>query len=64
MAADATRYGRAVLDEKHFRNVDKFDGSEEAWGNWYFNLMTQIAGASAEAAEAVERVMADKDAKN
>ena len=51
-----------VLDEKHFRNVDNFDGSEEAWGNWFFKLMTQIAGASAEAAEVVERVMASKDA--
>ena len=42
--------------------MDKFDGSEEGWGNWFFKLMTQIAGASTEAAEVVEIVMADKDA--
>ena len=51
-----------MLDERHFRNMDKFDGSEEGWGNWFFKLITQIAGASAEAAEVVEKVMADRDA--
>lgn len=61
---ECDRTGKAILDEKHFRNMEKFDGSEEGWGNWFFKLMTQIAGASTDAAEVVEKVMADKEGAN
>ena len=51
---------RVLLEEKFFRNMDKFEGSVEGWNAWVFNLNTQIGGVSRKVAQFVERILVDK----
>ena len=51
---------RVLLEEKFFRNIDKFEGSVEGWNAWVFNLNTQVGGVSRKVAQCIERVLADK----
>ena len=52
---------RVLLEERFFRNLDKFEGSVEGWNGWVFNLNTQIGGVSRKVAQLVEKVLADKE---
>ena len=49
--------GRVSLEERHFRNLDKFEGNKEGWNGWVFNLNTQVAGVNAEVSEKMEKVL-------
>ena len=51
---------RVLLEEKFFRNMDKFEGSVEGWNAWVFNLNTQVGGVSRKVAQCVEKVLTDK----
>ena len=52
---------KVLLEERFFRNMDKFEDSLEGWNGWVFNLSTQIGGVSRKVAQLVERVLSDKD---
>ena len=52
---------RVLLEERFFRNMEKFEDSLEGWNGWVFNLNTQIGGVSRKVAQLVERVLTDKD---
>ena len=41
--------GRRILDEKLFRRVDKFSGSDQAWQDWSFKFRAVVRGASGDA---------------
>ena len=56
----ADEENRVLLEEKFFRNLDKFEGSVEGWNAWVFNLNTQVGGVSRKVAQCIERVLADK----
>ena len=42
---------RVILDERYFRNLKKFEGTEDLWAPWIFNLTTQVAGVSQEVSD-------------
>jgi hypothetical protein len=47
----------SVLDEKHFRRCDKYDGSESKWTEWLFNLQVAVGRASNECFLALDHLM-------
>ena len=47
----------AALDEKHFRRVDKYDGTESKWAEWLFNFTVAISRASNSCWVAIEHVI-------
>ena len=58
---EAEGESKVLLEERFFRNMDKFEDSLEGWSGWVFNLSTQIGGVSRKVAQLVERVLGDKD---
>ena len=52
---DGKKY--AALDEKHFRRVDKYDGTEGKWAEWLFNFTVAISTASNSCWVAIEHVI-------
>jgi hypothetical protein len=44
---------KVVLEEKHFRRIEKLEGNEEKWEKWWFDMTTAVGGVDQE----LERVM-------
>ena len=44
-----------ILDGKHFRDVDKYEGLEGNWAGWLFNVLTQVGGINRRCATAMEK---------
>ena len=56
------RAPRRILDERQFRRVEKFAGTESTWKDWCFQLKAAIRGVSRETLELmswVERAATD-----
>ena len=47
--------GKIILEEKHFRRMEKYDGGEGKWDKWWFDLTTVIGGVDQE----LERVLVE-----
>ena len=46
-----------ILDGKHFRDVDKYEGIEGTWTGWIFNVLTQVGGISTKCSRAMEKIL-------
>jgi len=44
---------KVVLEERHFRRIEKLEGNEEKWEKWWFDMTTAVGGVDQE----LERVM-------
>ena len=57
--------GSVLLEDKHFKGVEKFEGTGGAaggdWPGWTFNLVTQMAGVSGLVAKCMDDILRDKD---
>ena len=42
-----------VLEERHFRRIEKLEGNEEKWEKWWFDMTTAVGGVDQE----LERVL-------
>ena len=47
--------GKIILEERHFRRMEKYDGGEGKWEKWWFDLTTVIGGVDQE----LERVLVE-----
>ena len=57
--------GMVSLEDKHFKGVEKFEGTGGTaggdWGGWMFNLVTQMGGVSGMVAKGMEDILNDKN---
>jgi hypothetical protein len=53
--------GRRALDERHFRRVDKFDGTEKQWKDWCFQLKAAVRATDRTVMKIMEHVEREKE---
>ena len=51
------REGKVLLDFKHFKDIQKYDGDETKWTEWIYNLLVIMGGVSRKVADGMERVL-------
>ena len=48
--------GVGHLDERHFRRMEKFDGSESKWKEWSFQLKTSLGAVNPKTRDLLEDI--------
>ncbi len=48
---------KCVLDEKHFRRVDKYNGGSTKWNSWLFNFGIAVAQVSKKTWNIIDKVL-------
>ena len=48
---------KVVLDEKHFRRIEKFTGETGKWQEWLFGVCVAVSGLSTDCCQAMEEVV-------
>ena len=48
---------RVILEEKHFRRIEKFSGDQSQWQKWLFNLCVAVSAISRDCVLAMEAVV-------
>eukprot|EP00973_Karenia_brevis_P082649 11456356-Karenia_brevis.AAC.1 len=54
---------RVVLDEKHFRRMDKFTGEVSQFRMWMLNLGVVLGQVDGDLAEEVRKIMSREDTR-